>query len=352
MEARVQAGTASPEETVRLGEQYLDRGNFLKAGEMGLRARKANPRLAGAHTLLALVYLEARQPEAARQAFRQALAAAPQDLTLRLNLARFELDQGRPEEALPVLEPAQKQAPENAQVWLLTARAQGLRNELLVAAKTLRRTLSLDPNLAEAHVMLGRLEMDFDHYQPAREHFEAGYRNGDHSPITLSYYALSLLMDRGTDADAQQAEQFLRDAGNPSIPPARFARALLMERRKEYPAAAAELRAILAEEPRNERAQFALARVLRATHDPGARAALARYHQLIREREQVVALSYRLSQQGPSPDLLRSLGQLLLNAGQPEQAAVQFRAWARLAPRDPEPKKWLARAESAARKRS
>jgi Flp pilus assembly protein TadD len=247
-------------------------------------------------------------------------------------------------EALQQLQAALRITENDPQVWLAIGRAQRLRGSHIAAADSFNRALKLQPDLVEAHVDLGILHADFDRHVEAKRSLEEAYRLGDRSPVTLSYLALVLLLS--PNADAARAEQLLKEAGEPAIPPALFARGLLLRAKGAHAEAEQAFKQVLAADPRHERAQFALAETLRQAGDrDGAARAMKRHHQLVTERQRLGTLSDRLSSEGPQPRLLREYGEALLQAGRVAEAREQFQTWASRAPGDPEARRSLERAQ-------
>lgn len=347
LEAQAKAGKASPDDLVRLGEYRLDQGQVLEAFELGLQARKADPKSVGGHHLLGLIYQQTDQLPKARESFRKVLELNPSLVPARLNLARVELSARQPVAALETLLVAVKQAPENAEVWLLVGEAQHMRGSPQRAAGSYRQALQLDPNLAPAHAALGSLQLDLGSYQQAIPPLEKAYELGERSPLTLIHLATALVAGRGNPDDLKRAEALLEESKNPNLPSAQLARGLIEQQKGDLAKARRSYETVLLVMPRHERALYGLAETLRAQGErEKAAATLQRYDRIVKQRQALRTLEDRLNQEGDKPALLRQYAIGLYKAEQYAQSAGHFRTWAAKAPNDPEPKQWLKRLQA------
>jgi len=345
LQQRVAGGRATPTDLVRLGEYQVANGDFLGAFELGLKARKADPNLVGAHNLLGVCYAASEQPDRARESFAKAAELDPLLLSPRLNLARLHLQSRDPLAALEALKEPVARGETDPGLWMLVGRAQQARGSDNLAADSFRKALAADPQLAEAHAALGIQHMDWGRYQPARESLDRAYQAGDRSPPTLCYLALAILMAGADAAGAERAEALVVEAGRPNIPPYWFVDGLLLQRQREFGAARVRFEQVLKKDPNHERALFALSECLRgAGRTAEAAATLKRYHATVTRRQRLGNLTARLIEQGPKPHLLRDYGEALLEMGRAAEAEAQFAEWARLTPNDPAARAALARA--------
>ncbi|MGA2750771.1 MAG: glycosyltransferase [Verrucomicrobiota bacterium] len=90
---------------------------------------------AGPNHCLALCLTALNQPDAARQAFEAALADEPSSRPARFDFARFHAAQGRPVDALKLLNQLASENPADAPVWLLGGRIALNRPECLEFAR-------------------------------------------------------------------------------------------------------------------------------------------------------------------------------------------------------------------------
>jgi len=341
---RVEARRATPADKVELAELYLARKEPLKAAESAFAARKEAPGTAGADNVLGIVYGEGGDVEKARSAFNRAISAAPGATTPKLNLAKLEISVGNPQRALELLSEVAKQEPESAQLWLLTGTAQNQLQRLHLAAESYRRAIKLNPQSSEPHAVLGRMHLDFNRYREALKHLEEAYRLGDRSTITCVYLALALAT---TGGDLTRAATLLNEAERPQIPPAWYVEGVIFQKQGQLPEALTAFQRVLKAEPRQERAQYALAECLRLQGN-AKRAALEleRYQRMVTERQRVTFLRDRLTAEGEKPELLREHGRALLRIGRYDEAEAQFSRWLTLSPRSAEARALIQQARS------
>jgi Flp pilus assembly protein TadD len=272
---------------------------------------------------------------------------APRLSQPRLSLAQFEITHGMPAAVPADLEPVITHGTRDPHAWLLLGQAQQELGHQFEAANCFREALKLDPKLAEANRGLGVIEMGFDHYGPAVTFLERAYTEGDHSAVNRLAFASALLM-RGDAGDSGRAEALLAEGPLPQSPSERFTQGLRLRARGRFADAADMFRAIPATDQTHERATFLLADCLRALgRNREAAAAMETYHRLVQTRQKLGYLTRQAQQAPPTPALLRDLGKTLLESGRPAEAAEQFRAWSRIAPGDPEARRWLSTAEKA-----
>lgn len=336
---RVEAQRASPAERVALAELHLARKEPLLAAEHAFAARKADSRVVGADNVLGIVYSDAGDERKAREAFARAISLAPAASAPKLNLAKLEISSGNPRRALELLSEVAKLEPDNAQLWLLTGTAQNQLQRLHLAAESYRRAIKLNPALSEPHAVLGRMHLDFNRYREALKHLEDAYRLGDHSQITCVYLALALAT---TSGDLARAGALLDEAERPQIPAAWYVEGVILQKQGKLSQAQAAFEKVLKAEPRQERAQYALAECLRLRGDAErARAELQRYQRVVTQRQRVTFLRDRLTAEGEKPELLRDYGRALLDLGRHGEAETQFRRWLELVPGSVEAKMLL-----------
>lgn len=329
---------------VSAGEALLSEGKLLEAAEMAFKARKAAPNLPGASNLLGVIYDRLHRPDKAREAFQEAIHVAPALPEPRLNLARLDVGQNAPREALVELGEAARLAPRNPEVWMLIGQAQRLQGNHITAGEAFQRAIALAPEDPEPHVYEGIRNMDLGKTLQAVPQFEAAYRLGDHSAPTVSFLALALLTGAPTEADARRADQLLTEIGRPAILPSLFAQGLLARRAHDYPGAIRCFQQILGQDPLHERAQFQLAETYRLARDArNAASAMDRYHHMVLQRQQLTTYAARIKGEGARPALLRDYGKALVAAGKLQEAEVTFRDWTRAAPSDPDARAWLER---------
>jgi tetratricopeptide (TPR) repeat protein len=164
------------------------------------------------------------------------------------------------------------------------------------------------------------------------------------TPQVLCCLALALVAGPADDASAARAEQLLKEAGNPEVPPAWFADGLLRQRKKDHSGAQAAFRKVLAANARNERAQYALAMAYRDAGDrPAAQTAMARHDQFVKTRQRLKQLQQQVTAHPKSAAAVQAYGIALYEEGSYDIAEPQFARWVELEPTHREPKGWLAK---------
>jgi putative PEP-CTERM system TPR-repeat lipoprotein len=103
------------------GSVYLKRGDQAAARAAFEKAVSLQPSYYQPVSNLALLDLQGRKPDAARQRYLDFLAANPHSITTQLALANLEMLQGRREEALRWLEKASAERPEEVSTQVLLA---------------------------------------------------------------------------------------------------------------------------------------------------------------------------------------------------------------------------------------
>ena len=82
-----------------LGREYMSRGQFEIALEKLKKATSADPQYAPAHTVLAVLYEQIRQPDLAERHYRQAVKIAPANGDVNNNFGVFLCKSGEFDQA-------------------------------------------------------------------------------------------------------------------------------------------------------------------------------------------------------------------------------------------------------------
>jgi protein O-GlcNAc transferase len=141
----------------RYGRSLLQQERPGDAARSLERARGLGSQDPMTFALLAGAYEQAGEAQAARAALAAGLEKHPTDSSLRHDLGRLWLAEGRAEEALPELEEAARSSPRSVDIQLDLGRALEAAGRLGEAESAYRRAVRLAPNLARAHYALGRL---------------------------------------------------------------------------------------------------------------------------------------------------------------------------------------------------
>jgi type IV pilus assembly protein PilF len=158
----------------QLGIAYLRQGNLPLAKEKLERALKQNPRDAGTHTGLALLYDRLDDTQKADEFFRSALRLAPQNPEIGNNYAVYLCKRGRYDEGVERFQDIANnrlyRSPEaaytNAGVCYRTAK------RLPEAERSFQRALQIRPNYAEAALQLTDLYLERSQVAEARTQIE------------------------------------------------------------------------------------------------------------------------------------------------------------------------------------
>jgi Tfp pilus assembly protein PilF len=144
-----------------LGRAYYTKSRLIEARKAFLRVLDLDPRDAKAENNLGLIFESSAQPEAAIEAFRNAIAWQEQSPHPSeqpyVNLGNVLMEQGRTTEALGLLEKAVTLAPDNAFCRLKLGIAYLRARQLDGAQRELEKATQLEPDNAAAHYQLGKL---------------------------------------------------------------------------------------------------------------------------------------------------------------------------------------------------
>ncbi|MGE0358400.1 MAG: type IV pilus biogenesis/stability protein PilW [Burkholderiales bacterium] len=178
-----------------LASQYYQRGNFVVALEETRLALKDDPRYFQALNVRALVFMELREDEQARQAFEQALALAPSDPDVMNNFGWFLCLRGERPRAMEFFARVQSDSlyttPEKALLNAgLCARIAGRNAE---SEEFLRRAVTFKPDLAGALYSLAEILFEKGAYKEAENYLVRYMRLGE---PTLSALVLGVKLAR------------------------------------------------------------------------------------------------------------------------------------------------------------
>jgi tetratricopeptide (TPR) repeat protein len=147
-----------------LGRAYYTKSRLMEARKAFLTVLDLDPRDAKAENNLGLVFESSGQPDAAIEAYRNAIAwqeASPhRSEQPYVNLGNLLMEQDRTAEAVGPLEKAVALAPDNAFCHLTLGVYYRKVGQVESARHELERATQLDPENAVAHYQLGRLYKD------------------------------------------------------------------------------------------------------------------------------------------------------------------------------------------------
>ena len=145
----------------QLGAAYYSERQLNTALEEARMALRDDPTYTSAHNLMGLLQMELGDNEQARQAFEAGLALGVPDSDLLNNFGWFECQRGNPQRGLELLQRVQRD-PLYAtphKVWLNAGVCQSRLGDTIGAEESLRRAISLQPNLAPALYTLTELTL-------------------------------------------------------------------------------------------------------------------------------------------------------------------------------------------------
>ena len=150
---------------MNLGLVECQRGNFTRARQLLLRARRINPDVAQPHHALGVLAERERRPDRASEHYRDALHVDPGFAPARANLGRLEFDAGQLEAAYVTFKKLVEVAPDQAAGYVGLAEALvrlDRLEEALGITREARARFPEDPGLAllaaRAELRAGRVE--------------------------------------------------------------------------------------------------------------------------------------------------------------------------------------------------
>jgi tetratricopeptide (TPR) repeat protein len=190
-----------------LAAAYLKQNDFPRALEALERIPRGH-RPDRALPLLAASYLGSGRVTEARSLAPLIEARAVKNPEIRVEFAGVLLDFDLANEALAVLETAQKQQPPNAELFFALGRARELKGEVTLAQKDFQRAVDLDPNSLNALQALARTLADQGQWEKSLEFLTRARSAAPNSPDILRKFA-SASLHAGEMANAVDAAQQL-----------------------------------------------------------------------------------------------------------------------------------------------
>jgi tetratricopeptide (TPR) repeat protein len=156
---RVLRNGDSAEARFLLGTQLFESGDFPAAVKELGSAIELNPRLPQLQSYYGLALLNTGDPEGAAAAFRQELAANPDDYAANLTLAQILIVDKRYREAMPLAQAALRRHPGSTQAELALGECLSGEGKLTEARAPLESVIRAAPNSLEAHRALLSVDM-------------------------------------------------------------------------------------------------------------------------------------------------------------------------------------------------
>jgi type IV pilus assembly protein PilF len=205
----------------QLGARYYQQGSYELAKDRLMLAVEIDPKMAVAHTTLALTYEALENLRLARESYENAVRAAPRDFSVQNIYAVFLCRQQDYDLAERYFEKAAKHPEnDNAEVTMTNAGVcMGQKPDPVAAEKYFRMALDRKPSYGEALLQLCLLKYQSEDYLSARA-FLQRYMS-DNIPTAGILYLASRIEDLlGNDRGRMQYEdQLIR--GFPTSPEAR-----------------------------------------------------------------------------------------------------------------------------------
>ena len=159
---------------MRLGLNYLQRGDYEIALQKLQKALKQNPNLASAHNTIALLYQRLDETDKAESHFKEAIRRAPKYSEVQNNYGVFLCQQGRYDEAEQHFLEAIKNP-------LYSSPAQALENAAMCASRIpdyvraedlFRQALQINPMLRKSLLRMAELSYQQQDYLQSRAYIE------------------------------------------------------------------------------------------------------------------------------------------------------------------------------------
>ena len=175
LERAVEIDAQNKEAWYYLGRAYYTRSRLSDAGKAFQKALQLNPRDWKAENNLGLVLESEAQPDAAAEAYRNAIAwqkanEHPSEQPY-LNLGTLLLEEDRMPEAIPALQTAVAIAPGNGLCHLRLGTAYLRSGNLGEARGELEKSVELSPDDPAAHYQLGKLYKQMHELDKAKDEF-------------------------------------------------------------------------------------------------------------------------------------------------------------------------------------
>jgi len=192
-----------------LAAAYLKENNFHLA--LGALERISGARRSGAALpLLAASYLGLGRVEEARSLAPAVAAGAAKDPGMRVAFAEVFLDFNLTDDALAILEIAEKQQAPTAELFFALGRARERKGEPSLAQKDFRRAVELDPNSVSALEALARILAGQGQWEKSLELLSRARTASPNSPDVLRKFAAASLHAGHTEDGVSAAQQLVK----------------------------------------------------------------------------------------------------------------------------------------------
>jgi Flp pilus assembly protein TadD len=223
--------------------------------------------MAHAHTVLGTSLINERRMEPALVHFRAAVAADPQSMKMRLNLAEAYTRDGQYEQALVQSREAVRVAPNDALAHRALGALLGRNHQPEAALQELQTAIRLDPKSAENEVLLGiQYAGMFGHLDDAVSALQQAARVAPESPIAqMTLEKAEALKER---VEKQIVSERARVQNNPNDPDAHYRLAKAEARDGDLQGAIRDFQKAAELRPSNASAHTQLAELYLVKGDP------------------------------------------------------------------------------------
>jgi type IV pilus assembly protein PilF len=180
----------------QLGVQYFRKGNYQLARDRLMRALDFDPKMAPAHSMLAMTYVQLNNTRLATEHFDQAVRYGPNDQDVRNTYAVFLCGQGDYDEARKQFDRAINiRENDNPEVMMSNAGVcMAKKPDLELAEQYFRQAIARRPNYGEALIQLAALKHRTEDNLTARA-FLQRYLAFNEASAAVLYLAIQIETD-------------------------------------------------------------------------------------------------------------------------------------------------------------
>ncbi len=201
------------EQNYQLGAQYFRKGNYGLSRDRLMRALEFDPKMARAHSMLALTYVQLGNPRLAAEHFDQAVRYGPNNQDVRNAYAVFLCGQGDFDEARKQFDRAINiRENDNPEVMMSNAGVcMAKKPDLELAEQYFRQAIQRRPNYAEPLIQMAALKHHTEEDLSARAFLQRYLAISERSAAVL-YLAIQIETQLGMEREATDyMNQLLRD---------------------------------------------------------------------------------------------------------------------------------------------
>lgn len=168
----VQVDPENPDTYLDYTRLLMDLNRYGEAARIVEQGMKGTPDSYALHLRMGSIEMTQGQFQTARQSFEQAIAEHPEIALGYIALAEGYMRDGKDEQAVKVLSAARQKLPPDAMLEYLYGLTLSHLNRAQEAAAAFKRSIALNPRVAESHYELGKLDLQMGKEQEARTEFE------------------------------------------------------------------------------------------------------------------------------------------------------------------------------------